>query len=796
MFLKNCSKASKTTIQCVSLLFTFWTILSFSQIVNEADAIVSAYQTFAILPREVAYAHLNKTTYIKGETLAFSAYVFDKGTKKLSNATTNLYCTVSDENGKTIKSELILVNNGVAQGSFFVDSLFSAGNYTFKAYTNWMKNFDTQNFYVESIKVIDPETHTNSVPKVISYKLDAQFLPEGGHLLINAKNTMGVVIKDTLGFGVPFVEGQLLNSKNIIVNAFKTNQFGIGKFEIFPKINETYKVSVDFEGSQQLFDLEPADTLGVNLTLNELNNKVVIRLATNENTLESIANKHYKLAIHNGNEFKTTEITFKKNTEILKLINYNDLFTGINIFTLFDDNNFPLLERLFFKYDGIASIKTGELSFEKDNDSTLISIPFIDVDSSLINKFSISVLPMDTKSYNHHQNIISYLYLQPYVKGFIENAKYYFTDITRKKKYELDNLLLTQGWSSYDWRKIFNHQPKTNYNFENGIDFRANINESKTGKFIVYPISNSGLKIFEVTDTTKTFEMSGIFPSDDETLKLSEVRKNRSVKKTDIYVQFFPSKIPEIEKHIKVLPLKEKVFFESDLSQPLLDTSWNELEQLDEIIISVNKEKERIEKLKNSSWGLVDVFDERKRNSYIDFASYIRTKGFRVDQIDGEIRIYNTRSGVNTVPTIYIDDRLLFGIDELFFYKMDYVDYIIIDKSGMSAEGSRGYGGVIKIYTDPLISKNNPRTSIYQEIEIPLTFTSPTKFYTPKYSYYQSNFYKEYGVIQWLPNISVNENKTVSFKIGNHVGNNINLFIEGTANDGSLISEVKTVNFN
>jgi len=780
---------------CLTLFIVVCFVQGFSQSKEETSQITDSFYEYTEIPREVAYVHLNKSIYIKGETLAFCAYVFDKAAKKLSKLTTNLYCSISDESGKTIKSKLLLVNDGVAHGSFFVDSLFVSGNYIFKAYTNWMRNFDEQNFYIESIKVIDPELESNIVPKVISSNLDAQFLPEGGHLLADTKNTVGVVIKDSLGFGVPFTDGQVLNSKNEIINTFKTNRFGIGKFIFTPKDNESYLVIIDFKGTRQSFKIDLAETYGVALSVNDLNNKTILGFATNKNTLKSIRGKVYKLTIHNGNEFKTSEIVFNDDTEIIKVINDSDLFPGINVFTLFNENNVPLLERLVFKYDGIPPIETGKATFKKGLDSTTVFIPFKDIDTSFTNKFSVSVLPEETKSYNHHHNIISYLYLQPYVKGYIENAQYYFRDITRKKKYELDNLLLTQGWSSYDWNNIFKKPSKIIYNFEIGINFKAHVNESETGKFVLYPVSNNGFEIFEVNDNSKTFEKDGLFPFDDEMLKLSEVRKNKSVKKAGFYLQFFPSKIPDLGNYSKFLPLKEKVLFNSNDSQPLLETSWGEFEQLDEVVIKVNKEKERIEKLKNSSWGWVDVFDDSKRNSYIDFASYIRTKGFRVDQFNGELRVFSQRGGTNVAPTIYIDDRLLFSFEELYNYRMDYIDYIIIDKTGFG-EGMRGAGGVIKIYTDPLISKNNSSRSFYQEIEIPLTFASPTKFYAPKYSYYQSKFYKEYGVIEWLPSLSVDQSGVISFKIQNSQASNIKIFIEGTANNGSFISEVKTINLN
>jgi hypothetical protein len=62
----------------------------------------------------------------------------------------------------------------------------------------------------------------------------------------------------------------------------------------------------------------------------------------------------------------------------------------------------------------------------------------------------------------------------------------------------------------------------------------------------------------------------------------------------------------------------------------------------------------------------------------------------------------------------------------------------------------------------------------------------------PKYSSYTTNFYKEYGVIEGLPHMSVDEKGTISFKISNQSGPDIKLFIEGSANNGSYISEAKS----
>jgi len=782
---------SKTYILTVFISIIFHSIFSQN---SSNDYLEKSFVEYTQLPREIVYTHLNKSVYIKGESLAFNAYVFDKTDKRLSKFTTNLYCSISDEKGEIIKSELVFVNKGVANGMFMVDSLFTSGNYVFKAYTNWMKNFDEQNFYIQNIKVIDPEIESNVIPQVISSKLDAQFLPEGGHLLANTENTMGVVIKDELGFGIPNLECQLLSDDNEIVN-FKTNQFGIGKFMFIPEGSKSYRVSVNFEGTRQNFNIDSAEIKGVTFSLVDLHDKVVLRISTNKNTFRDIRKQSYKLTIHNGFEFKTTIFEFKESLNVTKYIDYDDLFTGINIFTVFNEINVPVLERIFFKYDGINLIYTDDVTYKKVTDSIEVSLPFKGVDISLPNHFSVSVLPEETKSNNNQNNIISSTFLQPYVKGFIENASYYFTDINRRKQYDLDNLLLTQGWSSYDWNKIFYFHPNTSFEFETGISFKAMVNNSKTLKFVMYPSSFNHLEIFEISDGNNTFEKKELFPFDDEKIRLSEVKKNDDVKKPSIYLQFYPSAIPNIENYTKTLPLKETVVFDSELLQPFLETSWVEYEQLAEVLIEVDKTQDRIEELQKSIYGQVDIFDDSKRKTYIDLASYLRSKRYRVTQTGNEFKITDNRSvDENRTPIVYIDNREVFDTNELSFYTMDMVDYIILDKSGFG-QGFRGSGGIIKIYTDhKILYKNNPEIRTFQEIDIPLSFTTPKSFYTPKYSSYEGRFFKEYGVIKWLPKLSVDENGEISFKISSQQGPNIKLFIEGTANNGSFISESKTIN--
>lgn len=796
----------------LALVLTF-TFSGFAQNKNEKSELVSSYKEYTELPREISYAHLNKTTYLKGEIMGFSVYVLDKLSKKPSTAT-NIYCTISDEKNRVIKSEMILAANGIANGSFQIDSLFNSGIYTFKAYTNWMRNFDEPNYYSQTVKIIDSETEEIQKNKATISKLDAQFLPEGGHFVADVKNSVGVIIKDSLGFGAPNISGKVVNSENKTLSDFKTNDFGIGKFTFIPSATELYKMILNFNDTEQNFTLAKADNYGIALSMNDLEGRVALSFRTNESTLKQIEKQNYILAIHNGNILRTINVNFKESLEVVKMISYEDLSTGINIFTLFDENSKSILERMFFKYDGINLLTAQKPETENSKDSLTIKIPINKTDIALAHNFSVSVLPGETKSYNPNNNIISETYLQPYIKTYIENAAYYFTDITRKKKFELDNLLLTQGWSSYDWNNIFNNPPNVLYEYENGISFKANINDKTASEYMMYASINNEMQLFDFDKDDTDFGAIGLYPMEAEKIRFSAVKKNKNIEKPNLYLQFSPSVIPNLVDTREIPPFRESSKHLIGETKPMFQSSWEKRERLDEVVVTTKKTLTREDKLIVSPFGKVKVIDDQIRKSNVFLSDYIRMQGFKVYETMGQLIIINPRpvsfgqgattttkgtlSGtsntfIDTKPVlVYLNNIKLANTDMLYKYTLDDVDYIFFDKSGAS-EGGDGAHGVIKIYTDPTISQSKMTRNVSQEITVPLTFSTPKKFYTPEYTSYQGKFYQDYGVIGWFPRLTIHDDGKIYFKIPYPQIDSLSIFIEGTANDGSFISEKKIV---
>nr|WP_321237129.1 hypothetical protein [uncultured Psychroserpens sp.] len=820
------------------LILSIFILLCFQLITAQnqnADAdLISSYEDYTEMDRELVYAHLNKSIYIKGETIGVKAYILDKYTQALANQAANLYCSISDDNGKIIESKLFMVNNGTAVGDFDIGDSYTSGSYTIKLYTNWMRNFDEQNMFVETIRIIDPEVEKQMTFETGAKNVDAQFLPEGGHLLSDVENTVGIIIKNEKGLGLPLIEGEIIDQDGIAVTNFKVNQYGIGKCLLTPKVGQNYNAKFKYDDTEYNVDIKDVKAEGITVSLASLRDKVALTIKTNASTLKSINQKLYKLAIHNGQDLKEIDFKFGERTEVLKVIANQDLFSGINIFTIFDARNNPLVERLYFNHEGVNMQASIEQVATVNNDSVTISLPYKVENVNAINNFSVSVLPSGTNTF-HHQNIASYALLQPYLKGYVEQANYYFTDITPKKQFELDNLLITQGWSSYDWNAIFNNPPEYNFDYENGISYTLNSPEKGDKQLMIYPSLNHSTQLISLTKDNASYTAAGLFPVEDESIRIREIGSGKNAK-PNLYIQFDPIKIPEVKSHIEPLIIAKLIH-----EAPYVDLSTanilKKVEKLDEVIINKKKGYTEIEKIKNRSLGNVEAIDEALVKRYRTLVRYLRDKGWTVaDAPGGKFEIYNNQmSGLRnravvvdkitfettnedipvggfttpeaddhlllaqnaqTMPIVYLDGIVLHeDLSMLRDLTLDQIEWVEVNKSGVGGGMRSGAAGLIRIKTRPSSNvKFNPDTN-YGTYQIPLKFSVAKKFYIPEYVSYDSEFFNRFGVIDWFPNLKLNETGSLEFKVSNKQLKEFKIIVEGVVNNG-FVSEAKTIKLN
>ena len=140
-----------TSFFIISFIFC---ISAFSQQENVLNNILSKTAKLAEEhPIEKVYLHLDKPYYAAGDTIWLKAYVTSE-VHQPSSLSKIVYIDLRDQKDSLIHSLKLALIDGVASGDISLP-LFSTkqGNYHLRAYTAWMRNFDTAYFFNKTIPI-------------------------------------------------------------------------------------------------------------------------------------------------------------------------------------------------------------------------------------------------------------------------------------------------------------------------------------------------------------------------------------------------------------------------------------------------------------------------------------------------------------------------------------------------------------------------------------------------------------------------------------------------------------------
>jgi hypothetical protein len=105
------------------------------------------------VPREEVFIHTDRDIYIAGEDLWFKAYLINRQTSAPSLASKLVYFEILNPDNHPVVRKIIETGNGSGPGHVVLPDTLSSGNYTLRAYTNWMKNFFPENCFRKDIEI-------------------------------------------------------------------------------------------------------------------------------------------------------------------------------------------------------------------------------------------------------------------------------------------------------------------------------------------------------------------------------------------------------------------------------------------------------------------------------------------------------------------------------------------------------------------------------------------------------------------------------------------------------------------
>ena len=290
--------------------------------------------------------------------------------------------------------------------------------------------------------------------------------------------------------------------------------------------------------------------------------------------------------------------------------------------------------------------------------------------------------------------------------------------------------MLTQGWSAYDWNTVFEKPPEELFKFQKGISLVITDNNDAGKDYFFYPLTNHKSTLIKNKPNRSSFRIDQLFPIQDEKMSLSQVEPKGGMVKPGVYLQFSPSEVPTVALNSEAMLRDSWSRNATKTDLPALDiAAYNTIRQLEEVVVTESKVDQRRERIRNSSsFGNVDFFeaDDPRRSQLL--STYLSTKGFVVNELNGQFNITARipNSPNNPTPAILLDDVLLSNYSNLYQFRMDVVDYIVINKTGIGG-GLRFGGGVIKIYTDPskVLTVKSTAQASKTSYTIPLTFATP-----------------------------------------------------------------------
>ena len=183
--------------------------------------------------QEKIFIHVDRNSYITGETIWLSAYCVDAANHIPVDVSKVLNIELLDATGQAVKQIRIKLSAGFGKGQIFVSPDLQSGHYVLRAYTNWMKNFDTDFIFKQHLKIVNPSsiretgvTRSGSQPVI-------QFFPEGGQLVAGLRSKVAVKASDGFGNGMSLT-GIIYDNEDNEVTEFTTSKLGYTYFFLTP----------------------------------------------------------------------------------------------------------------------------------------------------------------------------------------------------------------------------------------------------------------------------------------------------------------------------------------------------------------------------------------------------------------------------------------------------------------------------------------------------------------------------------------------------------------------------------
>lgn len=127
--------------------------------------------------QEFTYVQTDKPYYYPGERIWMKAYMRYRDPELIDSLSKVLYVELIDNKKRCLDRKQWQIENGYAWGHIDLPDTIRSGNYHIRAYTSWMRNYGSENFYVRPLpilsltdKVVDQPVELDTTAVIVSIK--------------------------------------------------------------------------------------------------------------------------------------------------------------------------------------------------------------------------------------------------------------------------------------------------------------------------------------------------------------------------------------------------------------------------------------------------------------------------------------------------------------------------------------------------------------------------------------------------------------------------------------------------
>jgi hypothetical protein len=286
--------------------------------------------------------------------------------------------------------------------------------------------------------------------------IDLQFFPESGDLVDGLISKVGFKAIGPDGKGVK-VEGQIVDEERNVITEFKSNDLGMGYSLIMANKNKQYygKISklVNNKFVDALYPLSEVKESGAVMSVTKKGAKIELRVNTVGMRSDSVV-----LDIESrGINYINAKVKLNEEGQLFLAVPEVELPDGVISISLKDAQGVPMAQRMLFNevLNGRlkVTVATDKQTYAQ-RDRSRLKARIEDSNGDMV-QANVSVMVINNNEMGMIQqsrhNLLSYMLVGSELTGHIENPAAYFREGNSNRLADLDALMLTQGWSTYNY---------------------------------------------------------------------------------------------------------------------------------------------------------------------------------------------------------------------------------------------------------------------------------------------------------------------------------------------------------